>query len=204
MKKYTALALLAVSSMLLLQGCSSSSTSTTTVTTSVTDENGETVTQSETTTVEDGVASTEKTTTVADADGVTATEEGFAENEEEVDLRAIWYDTFNYGAEGVTKNGDTVLMAYDEAPDPTFAALMIIDKDDNLTLYDYGEVKVEGDAYVIYDVDGDESVPFTVTESGDESMKIMFQDGDEAELVYVGQDEIIEDMVSIVESISEN
>ncbi|MCR5109206.1 MAG: hypothetical protein K6B28_13710 [Lachnospiraceae bacterium] len=187
---------------LVFTGCSHSSTSTTTFSTSVTDENGETTTKTTTTTVEDGNKTTEESTVVTDADGVTLSEDGFVANNDNVDIRKIWYDTFNYGAEGVSENGDTILMAYDDT-DLGYAAMMVIDQDDYLTLYGYGEVEDEGDQYVIYDVDGDMTVPFVISESNDDYMVFEFQDGDKAQMYYLDQETIIEKMVSIVESMGE-
>ena len=96
------------------------------------------------------------------------------------------------------------VFAYDEAGEPTFAAMMVIDKDNTLVLYDYGDMKDEGDNYVIYDIDGDSTIPFSVTDSNDDSMTLVFNDGDEAVLEYVSQDQIVEDMVSIIEEVNAN
>lgn len=201
MKRNYLLTAVLVASLMLVQGCSSSKTSTTTFTTNVTNENGETTTHTKTTTVEGGEVSTEESTVVTDADGVTMTDDGFVRNDENVDLRDEWHKIFNYGCEGVSEAGDTIFLAYDD-PDLTFAAMMVIDKDNYLTLYDYGEVKEEDDAYVIYDVDGDHYVPFSVTESEDDYIVVEFKDGDVATLNTVDQDTIINDMVSVIEDIN--
>ncbi|MCR5788328.1 MAG: hypothetical protein K6G83_00420 [Lachnospiraceae bacterium] len=208
--------ILAAAMALSLTACSHSSTSTTTVTTSFTDENGETTTHTTTTTSENGETVTEETVTEENAAGDEITEEPAEEfTEEDMDtpyeadesdiptLRDEWADYFEYGAEGTTNEDERVLFTYD-SPDPlTQAAIMIISPDDILTIYDVGPVQSDGDYYVIEDVDGDVELPFVVTDTADDHFEMTFKDGSYAELYYVDKDTIIDDMVSIIEQISE-
>ncbi len=207
MKKKSAAVLLAgVLTALSLTGCSSSSTSTTTFTTSVTDENGETTTHTTTTTTEDGETATEeKTTTTAEGKAAEYDEDVPYEYDEDdlPTLRDEWAGYFEYGAEGKTNEDEMVYFTYDDPDNMTQAALMIVNSDNILTLYDIGPVKRDGDYYVIEDLDGDVELPFLVTAAEDDYFEMTFQDESYAELYYVEKDTIINDMCSIIEQISQ-
>ena len=227
MKRRAITLFLAAALAVSVTGCSHSSSSTTTFTTSVTND-GETTTHTTTTTVEDGNKSTEETTEVTEADddfddidddsddiendsddrnigdanGVSVNESGeFVSDADTTDLRDTWHEIFYYGAEGVTKAGDTILFAYDN-PEIEYGAMMVINSDNYLTAYDFGPVEDEGNYYQIEDVDGENELPFSVTASEDDHMTLVFQDGDETDLFYVDQDTIIDDMVSVVEAMN--
>ncbi len=207
MKKKSAAVLLAgVLTALSLTGCSSASTSTTTFTTSVTDENGETTTHTTTTTTEDGETATEeKTTTTAEGKAAEYDEDVPYEYDEDdlPTLRDEWAGYFEYGAEGKTNEDEMVYFTYDDPDNMTQAALMIVNSDNILTLYDIGPVKMDGDYYVIEDLDGDVELPFLVTAAEDDYFEMTFQDESYAELYYVEKDTIINDMCSIIEQISQ-
>ena len=204
--KFTAMLLACTLATLSLTGCSSSKTSTTTFTTSVTDESGETTTHTTTTTTENGETSTEEETTTTSADGTTQTQNQDVPYEyDETDLPTLrdeWSQYFEYGAEGKSTEDETVYFTYDDPDNMTQAALMIVNSDNVLTLYDIGPVKMDGDYYVIEDLDGDVELPFLVTAAEDDYFEMTFQDNTHAELYYVDKDTIINDMCSIIIQIS--
>lgn len=188
-----------------LTACSSTKTSTTTFTTSVTDENGETTTHTTTTTDDNGEVSTEEETTTSGG-STTFTGDQAAPYEYDEDdlptLRDEWAGYFEFGAEGKTNEDEMVYFTYDDPDNMTQAALMIVNSDNILTLYDIGPVKMDGDYYVIEDLDGDVELPFLVTAAEDDHFEMTFQDDSYAELYYVDKDKIIDDMCSIIEQIS--
>ena len=205
--KFIAMLLACTLTALSLTGCSSSKTSTTTFTTSVTDESGETTTHTTTTTTENGETSTEEETTTTSADGSTATQSQDVPYEYDEDdlptLRDEWADYFEFGAEGKTNDDETVYFTYDDPDNMTQAALMIVNSDNVLTLYDIGPVNMDGDYYIIEDLDGDVELPFLVTDAQDDHFEMTFQDDSYAELYYVDKETIINDMCSIIEQIQQ-
>ncbi|MBR1476952.1 MAG: hypothetical protein IJ608_03205 [Lachnospiraceae bacterium] len=192
MKTRTFAALLAAGLVISMTACTSSSSSTTTITSSYTDANGETTTHTTTTTVENGQTSTEETVT-------------YEKDESDVStLRDVWADYFEYGAEGYTNEKEMVFFTYDDPDNMSQAALMIVDSEGTVTIYDIGNVRMDGDYYVIEDVDGNEELPFLVTDAQDDHFEMTFQDNSYAELYYVDKNQIISDMVSIIEDIEKS
>ena len=167
---------------------------------SVTDENGNPI-GGETT----AAAETEAAETEAPAET-----EAVAEAQTEVDendptgLRARWYDLFFEGAEGENENGDHFFFACDDSNNVQEATVMILNKDmTELNYYYLGNVGMEDDAMVIYDVDGENSLPFVVGDGEEaDTFTMTFKDGDVATMHYVDQDVIINDMVSVVEALN--
>ena len=136
--------------------------------------------------------------------------EAVAEAQAEVDendptgLRAKWHELFFDGAEGENADGDHFFFACDDSSNVTGATMMILNKDmTELNYYYLGNVGMEDDAMVIYDVDGENSLPFVVGD-GEEAgtFTMTFKDGDVATMHYVDQDVIINDMVSVVETMN--
>ena len=167
---------------------------------SVTDENGNPI-GGETT----AAAETEAAETEAPAET-----EAVAEAQTEVDendptgLRARWHDLFFEGAEGENENGDHFFFACDDSNNVQEATVMILNKDmTELNYYYLGNVGMEDDAMVIYDVDGENSLPFVVGDGEEaDTFTMTFKDGDVATMHYVDQDVIINDMVSVVEAMN--
>lgn len=167
---------------------------------SVTDENGNPI-GGETT----AAAETEAAETEAPAET-----EAVAEAQTEVDendptgLRAKWHDLFFEGAEGENDNGDHFFFACDDSNNVQEATVMILNKDmTELNYYYLGNVGMEDDAMVIYDVDGENSLPFVVGDGEEaDTFTMTFKDGDVATMHYVDQDVIINDMVSVVEALN--
>jgi len=167
---------------------------------SVTDENGNPI-GGETT----AAAETEAAETEAPAET-----EAVAEAQTEVDendptgLRAKWHDLFFEGAEGENENGDHFFFACDDSNNVQEATVMILNKDmTELNYYYLGNVGMEDDAMVIYDVDGENSLPFVVGDGEEaDTFTMTFKDGDVATMHYVDQDVIINDMVSVVEALN--
>ena len=167
---------------------------------SVTDENGNPI-GGETT----AAAETEAAETEAPAET-----EAVAEAQTEVDendptgLRARWHDLFFEGAEGENENGDHFFFACDDSNNVQEATVMILNKDmTELNYYYLGNVGMEDDAMVIYDVDGENSLPFVVGDGEEaDTFTMTFKDGDVATMHYVDQDVIINDMVSVVEALN--
>ena len=122
--------------LFLICGCSVKST--TTVSTSVS-ENGNTTTTTTTQTVENGVYSSSTDTVTSSDDDPTG-------------LRNKWTELFEEGAEGVSKDGWDVYLAYDDPNDISLAAIMIL-KDGELRDYIFGDVVEEDGHYKIVDVD---------------------------------------------------
>ena len=86
----------------------------------------------------------------------------------------------------------------------TEATVMILNKDmTELNYYYLGNVEMEDDEMVIYDVDGEHFLPFVVGD-GEEAgtFTMAFKDGDVATMHYVDQDTIINDMISVVENLN--
>ena len=188
-----------------LTACTSTKTSTTTFSTSVTDENGETTTHTTTTTNENGQISTEEETTTTSEGGEAVQDQVVPYEYDEDDLPTLrdeWASYFEYGAEGKTNEDEMVYFTYDDPDEMTQAALMIVSPDNILTLYDIGPVKMDGDYYVIEDLDGDVELPFLVTDAQDDHFEMTFKDDSYAELYYVDKDTIVNDMCSIIEQIS--
>ena len=167
---------------------------------SVTDENGNPI-GGETT----AAAETEAAETEAPAET-----EAVAEAQTEVDendptgLRAKWHDLFFEGAEGENENGDHFFFACDDSNNVQEATVIILNKDmTELNYYYLGNVGMEDDAMVIYDVDGENSLPFVVGDGEEaDTFTMTFKDGDVATMHYVDQDVIINDMVSVVEALN--
>ncbi|MBR7058864.1 MAG: hypothetical protein IKI35_09040 [Stomatobaculum sp.] len=167
---------------------------------SVTDENGNPI-GGETT----AAAETEAAETEAPAET-----EAVAEAQTEVDendptgLRARWHDLFFEGAEGENENGDHFFFACDDSNNVQEATVIILNKDmTELNYYYLGNVGMEDDAMVIYDVDGENSLPFVVGDGEEaDTFTMTFKDGDVATMHYVDQDVIINDMVSVVEALN--
>lgn len=224
MKKFIVVA--AVVAALGMTACSSSSSSTTTTSTTV---NGITTTTEVTTITENGQTRTETVKTVTDENGnpiggettaaaeteaaeteAPAETEAVAEAQTEVDendptgLRARWHDLFLEGAEGENENGDHFFFACDDSNNVQEATVMILNKDmTELNYYYLGNVGMEDDAMVIYDVDGENSLPFVVGDGEEaDTFTMTFKDGDVATMHYVDQDVIINDMVSVVEALN--
>lgn len=181
MKKIIILVLLFVLCACEIQTSSSSST-TTTITT-----NGTTTTK--TTTIENGVSIT---------DLITSSED------DPTGLRNKWHELFSQGAEGVSNDGYNVYFIYDNPEDITLAAIMILN-DDNSKLFSYlfGEVVPDDEKegwYKIEDVDGEESLPFYITDKEvEDGFEMEFKDGDKVLLGFTDQDIIIDDMISLWE-----
>lgn len=192
MKQIFSAILLPVALFLCLTACTSTSTSTTTV--SVTDEDGNTTTT--TTTNENGVESS--STTVTNADGETFE----VSDNDPTGLRAQWPEMFSEGAEGTNEAGESFFFAYDDPDDLNLGAVMILSADQtDLETYVFGEITFEDDTFTIHDVEGEETLPFTITDVGEDGFTMGFQDGDTASMEFVDQDTIIDDMISIWESV---
>ncbi len=167
---------------------------------SVTDENGNPIGGEATAAAETEAAETE----------APAETEAVAEAQTEVDendptgLRARWHDLFFEGAEGENENGDHFFFACDDSNNVQEATVMILNKDmTELNYYYLGNVGMEDDAMVIYDVDGENSLPFVVGDGEEaDTFTMTFKDGDVATMHYVDQDVIINDMVSVVEALN--
>lgn len=184
MKKVITLALLL---MFVLCGCSVETSSTTTTTTSTT-VNGETTTTTTTTETTNGTSETS-------TDTITATED------DPTGLRAKWTEYFSEGAEGVSVDDYNVYMAYNDPESITSAAIMILNTDNSEMLtYLIGDVVAEDDHYKIVDVDGDEELPFWLTDTQiDNGFEIRFKDDDTVALGFVDQATIIDHMISLWE-----
>ncbi len=192
MKHIFSAILLPVALFLCLTACSSTSTSTTTV--SVTDEDGNTTTT--TTTKENGVESS--STTVTNAEGETFE----VSDNDPTGLRGQWPEMFSEGAEGTNEAGESFFFAYDDPDDLNLGAVMILSADQtDLETYVFGEITFEDDTFTIHDVEGEETLPFTITDVGEDGFTMGFQDGDTASMEFVDQDTIIDDMISIWESV---
>ena len=195
MKRILPAVLLTATLLLCLTACTTTSTSTSTTSVSVTDEDGNTTTT--TTTKENGVESS--STTVTNADGETFE----VSDTDPTGLRGQWPDMFSEGAEGTNEAGETFFFAYDDPDDLTLGAVMILSADQTeLETYVFGEVTFEDDTFTISDVEGEESLPFTIADVDENGFTMGFQDGDTASMEFVDQDTIIDDMISIWESVN--
>ena len=172
----------------------------------MTDESGETRTTTTTTTTENGVKTTETTETVEGPE----TEETETSEEPEQgrvtseNRRDVWAEMFSGGAEGTNEDGDICFMAWDNADDIHYAAIMILNAErTELLVYDLGEVVVEDDDWaVINDVEGEENLPFSLPETDlEENFALEFKDGDIFTMDFVDTDVILDDMVSIANSL---
>ena len=78
---------------------------------------------------------------------------------------------------------------------------MIVSADGSeLPLYMLGEIRLEDGKYVLYDVEGQENLPFEIVDGQtEETFGMLFKDGDVAEMTPVDKDTIIEDMLSIID-----
>ena len=168
--------------ILLFCACSVSTTSTSTTTITTTDSEGN-VTET-TTTNENGVVVSDTISTSKD---------------DPTGLRSKWHDLFTGGAKGQFENGDSIYFIYDDPEDITLAAIMILSSDQKeLLVYDFGEVKVEDNHYIIEDVEGETVLPFYLPDNEVKNgFEIAFQDGDSAIMQFVDIDNIIDDMISI-------
>ena len=74
--------------------------------------------------------------------------------------------------------------------------------EDNSQLFNYlfGDVVLEEDHYEIVDVEGNENLPFNVTDKEvEDGFEMTFQDGDSVELHFVDQETIIDHMIGLWE-----
>ena len=195
MKRIFPAILLTAALLLCLTACTTTSTSTTTTSVSVTDEDGNTTTT--TTTNENGVETS--STTVTNADGET-----FAISDNDpTGLRGQWPEMFSEGAEGTNEAGESFFFAYDDPDDLNLGAVMILSEDrTELETYVFGEITFEDDIFTIDDVEGEESLPFTVTDADENGFTMGFQNGVTVRMEFVDQDTIIDDMISIWESVN--
>ena len=195
MKRILPAILMTAALLLCLTACTTTSTSTSTTTVSVTDEDGNTTTT--TTTKENGVESS--STTVTNADGETFE----VSDNDPTGLRGQWPDMFSEGAEGTNEDGETFFFAYDDPDNLNLGAVMIINAEQTeLETYVFGEITYEDDTFTIHDVEGEESMPFSITNADENGFTMVFQDGDTASMEFVDQDTIIDDMLSIWESVN--
>lgn len=167
---------------------------------SVTDENGNPIGGETTAAAETEAAETEA---LAETEAVAEAQTEVDENDP-TGLRARWHDLFFEGAEGENENGDHFFFACDDSNNVQEATVMILNKDmTELNYYYLGNVGMEDDAMVIYDVDGENSLPFVVGDGEEaDTFTMTFKDGDVATMHYVDQDVIINDMVSVVEALN--
>lgn len=167
---------------------------------SVTDENGNPIGGETTAAAETEAAETEAP---AETEAVAEAQTEVEENDP-TGLRAKWHDLFFEGAEGENENGDHFFFACDDSNNVQEATVMILNKDmTELNYYYLGNVGMEDDAMVIYDVDGENSLPFVVGDGEEaDTFTMTFKDGDVATMHYVDQDVIINDMVSVVEALN--
>ena len=167
---------------------------------SVTDENGNPIGGENTAAAETKAAETEAP---AETGAVAEVQTEVDENDP-TGLRARWHDLFFEGAEGENENGDHFFFACDDSNNVQEATVMILNKDmTELNYYYLGNVGMEDDAMVIYDVDGENSLPFVVGDGEEaDTFTMTFKDGDVATMHYVDQDVIINDMVSVVEALN--
>ena len=172
--------------LFVLCACTVTTSSSSTTTVSTTDSQGNTTTT--TTTTENGVTATD---TITSSEG------------DPTGLRAKWRELFVGGAEGETTSGEHVYFIYNNPEEITYAGMMILSADKSELLhYDLGNVYLEDDNLVIEDVEGEVVLPFAILDSTDEnSFELSFQDGDVAKMHVVDLDTIIDDMVSIWESV---
>ena len=167
---------------------------------SVTDENGNPIGGENTAAAETKAAETEAP---AETGAVAEVQTEVDENDP-TGLRAKWHELFFDGAEGENENGDHFFFACDDSNNVQEATVMILNKDmTELNYYYLGNVGMEDDAMVIYDVDGENSLPFVVGDGEEaDTFTMTFKDGDVATMHYVDQDVIINDMVSVVEAMN--
>ena len=203
-KRLIAILLVAVLSVS-LAACKATSTTTTTITTCVTDANGETKTTTTTATMENGVKTTETTETVEgpETGEVETSEDAEREPVTAENRRDVWEELFCGGAEGTNEAGEICLMAWDDPDVIGYAAIMILSADQTeLLLYDLGEVTFNEEWLLINDVDGEKDLPFNVTETEvEDGFELIFQDGDVFTMYFQDQDVILDDMVSIANSL---
>ncbi|MBQ6478624.1 MAG: hypothetical protein IJI44_04560 [Erysipelotrichaceae bacterium] len=141
-----------------LCGCSFSASHTSSVSTSVSSNGVETTTNIETK-IENGEISASSST-------ITTSEE------DPTGLRSKWQELFTYGAEGISEAGNPIYFIYNsgEDNDSSLAAIMIIDGETGeLIVYDMGEVESEDDHLVIHDIEGENSIPFSLDEEVEEA-----------------------------------
>ncbi|MBQ7535359.1 MAG: hypothetical protein IJT43_07035 [Stomatobaculum sp.] len=145
-----------------------------------------------------------ETEAVAENDADMAEEADEIDEADPTGLRARWQELFSEGAEGENENGDHFFFAYDDRDEVGLGSVMILNADMNeLNLYYFGDVDMEDDAMVIYDVDGEKKLPFYIQDGTEEgTFKMAFLDGDVAEMHFVDQDTIINDMVGVVEHLN--
>ncbi len=171
--------------MLSLCACSFSASSTSSFSTSVTADGKTTTTE---TVIENGQTSTSTFTT---------------SEEDPTGLRSKWLELFNAGAEGRSNDGYDVYFIYNTGEDneSSLAAIMVTDPDSGeLLVYEYGEIEEEDDHLVIYDVEGEESIPFVLDdENSQDGFTIFFQNDDNAFLEYTDVETMIDHMISIWE-----
>lgn len=200
MKKTIALALAAVM-LLAFVACSvtSTHTSTSTFTTSVTDEEGNTKTNTVSNEFEvsagtEGVQVKNETTTDTSEqnEGETATD--------------IGYEVFAGGAEGTDNNGETFYFAYDDPNDITYAMLVMVSPDKTECHVRNGEViwYEETESSALYDKDLDVLIPFEISDSDEEDAFTMtlLADDDVVTMHIVEQDVIISDIQSVLSNYS--
>ncbi|MBR0159865.1 MAG: hypothetical protein IJQ02_01015 [Oscillospiraceae bacterium] len=116
-------------------------------------------------------------------------------------VRAEWESVFQDGAEGRNENGEYFLFAMDDSEKCNYVALMIMSADmKTLELYTTGYLDLAEEGYVIVDDHSDMTVPFTLTNT-DDGFDMGFQDGDVAHMVFVSQEEILDDMLGIIDAV---
>ena len=138
------------------------------------------------------------------ADETEAVADNAADEDDSTGLRAKWHEMFYEGAEGENENGDHFFFAYDDRDDVRLGSVMVLNADmTELATYYLGEVGTEDDAMVIYDNDLGMKLPFTIEDgTEDGTLKMSFMDGDVAEMHFVDQDTIINDMIGVVENLN--
>ncbi len=118
-------------------------------------------------------------------------------------VRAQWESVFKDGAEGRNENGEYFLLAMDDSEKCNYVALMIMSADlKTLELYTTGYLQnaEDGNGFVIVDDHSDMTVPvtFDIYEGG---FDMGFQDGDVAEMEFVSQEVILNDMLAVIDAV---
>ena len=81
-------------------------------------------------------------------------------------------------------------------------AFSILNAEQELMVYDLGEVVVEDEWAVINDVEGETRLPFSLPDSDlEEGFELLFQDGDVFAMDFVDTDDVLDNMVSIANSL---
>ena len=164
------------------------STSTTTVTTSESDVNGSTTTVTTSKTDENGETTTETVTSGTDVSGDSSD-----------DLSTVMAQKFFGGAEGVSKDGDKIFLAYDDAETFSYAAIAIVTDDGQTLFAREGDIVSDDDwMYIVSDEYGDQ-IPFSLSDAENEQDFVMsFKDGDSAVMTLVDPETVISDMIALL------